>query len=114
MEPMVELSLMAQAELSGWWVLLIIVVVVVLPFALGTLIARVLGLRDLAVRMGLVLFAIFLGLAPFVWQGVASWMEQRDYEERLALWEERQERFRVTDAGLDELKQAQPTLTIQR
>jgi hypothetical protein len=111
---MPELSLIAQVELSTWWVLLIVFVVVVLPFLLGALIARALGVKDLTVRLGIVLFTIFLGLAPFVWQSVAGWMEQRDYRERLALWEQRQERFQVSDQGLRGLKEAQPTLTIQR
>lgn len=107
-------SLIAQVELSAWWFVLIVFAVVVLPFLLGALIARALGLKDLSVRLGIVLFTVFLGLSPFVWQGVANWMEQRDYRERLALWEERQERFQVTEEGLEDLKQAQPTLTIQR
>ena len=111
---MSEFSLLARVELSTWWVLLIIFVVIVLPFLLGASIARGLGLRDLSLKLGIVLFTIFLGLAPFGWQGVANWMEQRDYQQRLALWEERQERFQVTEQGLDELQEAQPTLTIQR
>lgn len=111
---MLQLSLLAQVELSTWWVLLIVFVVIVLPFLLGALIARALGLKDLAVKLGIVLFTLFLGVAPFAWQGVANWMEQRDYQQRLALWEKRQERFQVTEQGLDDLKEAQPTLTIQR
>lgn len=111
---MVELSLLAQVELSPWWIVLIVFVVIVLPFLLGALIARGLGLKDMTTRLGLVLFAIFLGLAPFVWQGVVGRLEQRQYQERLALWEERQERFGVTEEGLQELKQVQPSLTIQR
>ena len=107
-------GLLAQVELSVWWVLLTIFVVVVLPFLLGTLIARALGLKDVAVRMGIVLFALFLGVAPFVWQGVVGWLEQRQYQERLAAWEEREERFGVTQTGLEDLKAAQPSLTVQQ
>lgn len=111
---MIQSTLLAQVELSAWWILLIIFVVVVLPFILGALIARGLGLKDLSVRLGIVLFAIFLFLSPFVWQGIAGWLEQREYRERLALWEERQERMAVTEDGLEELQQTQPNLTIQR
>jgi hypothetical protein len=111
---MSETRLLAQVDLSVWWILLTIFVVVVLPFILGTLIARALGLKDMAVRMGIVLFSLFLGMAPFVWQGVVGWLEQRQYREHLATWEKREERFAVTEKGLEDLKLAQPSLTVQQ
>jgi SecD/SecF fusion protein len=53
---------------SGWLILLILFVVFVLPFVAGTFIARLLKLKDLGNRIGVVLFAAVFGLAPFVWQ----------------------------------------------
>ena len=66
---------------TGWLsrevlLVLFLLVVFVVPFLLGTLIARILRLDDLAQRIGVVLFAIFASLAPFAWvmaQGL-SWM----------------------------------------
>ena len=50
-----------------WMLALFLIVIFIAPFALGTLIARVLRLEDLATRIGVVLFSIVASLAPFAW-----------------------------------------------
>lgn len=52
--------------MAGWLVFLIIVAVLALPFVLGNAIASALKLKDLGSRIGVVLLALTLGLAPFV------------------------------------------------
>ena len=56
----------ASAGISPFFVLLIVAAVLILPFVIGQLIANALKLKDLGFRMGVVLFAITLGLSPFV------------------------------------------------
>ena len=46
---------------------LMILGIVVLPFVLGAFFARILKLREMGSRMGLCLFALVLGSAPFLW-----------------------------------------------
>ena len=65
----------------------VVFLVFVLPFLLGTAIARGLNVRDMGTRIGTVLFAVMLGLAPFVWQYVKGAREQSAYAARLAAWE---------------------------
>lgn len=50
----------------GWLAFLTILAVIVVPFALGGVIARGLRMREYATRIGIVLFALTLGLTPFV------------------------------------------------
>ncbi|MBW3539641.1 MAG: hypothetical protein KY476_05165 [Planctomycetes bacterium] len=94
----------------------IFVVIVVLPFILGTLIARLLKLKDLSGRIGVVLFALFLGLAPFIAQNVIGYTEQAEYEDIHAAWEERgRERAsnsKITEAGVEQLQQARPDVKV--
>ena len=49
----------------GWIALAVVVGVVFVPFLLGQLLERWLRLKDVAFRIGVVLFALTLGLAPF-------------------------------------------------
>ncbi len=58
-----------------WVVGLIALVVFFVPFVLGNVIAQALRLKELGFRMGLVLFSIFLSLAPFVFNSMIgrSW-----------------------------------------
>ena len=111
------LELLGQVEIPGWMLFVVVVAVFVLPFVLGTLIARALKLKDLGFKFGVVLFVAALGLTPFVWQSAVGTIEQREYEEELASWESRrlpeseQERFA---AALDDLKEAKPELRIER
>lgn len=65
----------------------ILLIVFVAPFVLGVLIARGLNVRDMGTRIGTVLFAVTLGLAPFVYQYVKGAREQADYTQKLAAWD---------------------------
>jgi SecD/SecF fusion protein len=67
--------------------LAVVFLVFVLPFLLGSFIARSLNVRDLGTRIGTVLFAVMIGFAPFVWQYVKGAREQSAYTARLAAWE---------------------------
>ncbi len=58
----------SSAGLPIWVNVLIAIAAVVLPFVAGQLIARALKLKDFAFRIGVVLFAITLGIWPFVSQ----------------------------------------------
>jgi len=57
-----------QGQLTALLLLAVIVGIFVVPFALGSLIGRGLGQKDLSFKIGVVLFTAFLGLTPFVWQ----------------------------------------------
>jgi len=60
------LGLLAAETPSAWVVYTIPLVVLVLPFVLGSLLAKAMKLPDLSGRLGAVLFAGTLGLTPFV------------------------------------------------
>ncbi|SFI34972.1 protein translocase subunit SecD [Planctomicrobium piriforme] len=62
----------AAGDWKGWLVFLVILAVIVLPFVLGTLIARWLKMRDYATKIGLVLFSLTLALGPFVTRWVSG------------------------------------------
>ncbi len=64
--PVAETAKTAAPGLPGWAMILIILAIVILPFVLGQLIERALKLKDISFRIGLVLFAVTLGLTPFV------------------------------------------------
>ncbi|MEX2287624.1 MAG: protein translocase subunit SecD, partial [Planctomycetaceae bacterium] len=51
-------------------ILLVLLLVFVLPLVLGTLLARLLKLPDMARRISIVLFALILGVMPFVWHEI--------------------------------------------
>lgn len=67
--------------------LAVVFLVFVLPFLLGSFIARSLNVRDMGTRIGTVLFAVMIGITPFVWQYVKGSREQSTYAARLAAWE---------------------------
>ena len=100
------------------WTLLAAVAVFVLPFVLGKLIARMLRMKDVAVRIGLVLLAATLGLTPFAAQWVLGMQEQREYQAALAEWrqtlEQRQSNAKITDKGVERLEQALPDVQVIR
>ena len=110
-------ALLAQAEISGWILLAVVATVFVVPFVLGSLIARALRLRDMGFRVGIVLFALVLGLAPFAWQSIVGAMERSAYEQDYEEWK-RHQRSEAENAeiheALDELKKAKPELRIER
>jgi len=55
-----------EEGLAGWMVFLIVIAMLVLPFVIGQGIANALRLKDLSTKIGIVLFALTLGMAPFV------------------------------------------------
>jgi len=54
--------------MSGWLILLILVAIFVVPFSLGSAIAKLLKLKEFSFKIGLVLFAATAGAAPFAFQ----------------------------------------------
>lgn len=68
-EPVAE----AAAETGksvGWQFFAIAAIVFILPFVLGQFLSRVLKLKDIAFPTGVILCALFLALAPFVYQAL--------------------------------------------
>ena len=59
------------------WVLIIMAAVFILPFLLGTAIARAARIEDMSTRIGTVLFSIIASLAPFIFMEIQgrSWKE---------------------------------------
>ena len=106
-----------QVQVPGWMVFLIVVAVFVVPFALGSLLGRLLRARDLSFKIGVVLFTVVLGVAPFVWQSVLGRLERNAYEAALARWESHQLSEAERDAldeKLEELDEAKTELRIER
>lgn len=101
-----------------YWLLLAVLLIFGLPFLIGRLLGRALKMKDISVRVGIVLLAAFLGLTPFAAQWVLGMQEQRDYESAIAEWRQKQEErlsnSKITDEGLDKLRQALPELQIIR
>jgi len=67
----------AESVVPLWAVYLIVAAILALPFVLGSVIAKMLKLKDISGRLGTVLFTFVLGLTPFVWQIAAgdSWTD---------------------------------------
>lgn len=65
----------------GWLVFLLVLAVIVVPFALGSLIARGLKMKDYANKIGIVLFSLTLALGPFV----TRWMSGQSPLDAIAL-----------------------------
>ncbi len=60
----------AAAPGVPWQFFVVIALVFIVPFVLGQVIASAMKLKDLGFKMGVVLFAIFLSAAPFVYQAL--------------------------------------------
>jgi SecD/SecF fusion protein len=56
------------AQTPAWVLFVLVVTVMVVPFVLGTLLACALRMKDVSMRIGLVLFTVFLALTPFAWR----------------------------------------------
>jgi len=56
-----------EPRTSGFLVFLMILAIFVVPFVLGSMLAKMLKLKDLSTKIGGILLAVTLGLAPFVW-----------------------------------------------
>ena len=69
-----------------WVTILAAILVFVVPFILGAGLARLLGLKDVGTRIGIVLCVTAIGITPFVWQYVTGHYEQQRYQTRLAKW----------------------------
>lgn len=97
--------------LSPWMMFVLVVLVIALPFGVGSLIARGLKMKDQANKIGVILFALTLGLSPFVAQYIIGALEQRQYEKAEARWQERQKaRETIKKEDLDALVKAVPAL----
>lgn len=111
-------GLLAADDVTGQVGVLLLIgaVVFILPFVLGVVIARALKLKDMSVRIGVVLCAAFLGLTPFVAEEIRGRMEQAEYEESLAEWEARQQKIqgKLTPEGIDALQEKLPEVVITR
>ncbi len=55
-------------QTSAWILFLLVVAVIVIPFVLGSLLSRALRMKDVSMRIGLVLFTVFLAITPFAWR----------------------------------------------
>lgn len=100
--------------LSPIWVFIIALSLLALPFALGSIIARVMKMKDFAMRISVVLLAAELGLAPFVSEYVRGALEESQYDKKIAHYNEKEAaRKNITEAGIAELKKANPQLQIQ-
>ncbi len=64
-EAIVKANDKAQAGTPLWVVLLSLVALIVLPFVIGQWLANVLKVKDMGNRIGMVLFALAIGIAPF-------------------------------------------------
>ena len=70
-------NLPPSGEALGWIALAVLVGIIVVPFVLGQFIERMLRLKDVGFRIGVVLFSLCLGLGPFVTNKIATgnWFE---------------------------------------
>ena len=99
---------------SPWMMMVFVVLLIGLPFLLGSLIARWLKMKDVAMRIGVVLLAFELGMSNILWQYVMGYLEHRKYEQQVAVWQERQEaRDTITPETIDSLKKAVPQLEVR-
>ena len=104
----------AEAIVPNWVKILIALAVFLVPYGLGVLIARSLKLKEYAFRIILVLFAGTLGVMPFLYQSVVGVLEQKQYHERLAEYQAKQNEFQITNEALDKLQEEHRGLIINR
>ena len=95
-----------------WLLFLIVVAVFAVPFGLGRFITRVLKLKDLSFKMGVVLLTAVLGLTPFVWQVVQGKLESQRWQVQHAQWEAKQKL--ISDEAVAKLQKALPDCKIER
>ncbi|MGC1273686.1 MAG: protein translocase subunit SecD [Planctomycetaceae bacterium] len=69
---------------SGWLLFLVFLLIIGVPFLLGWAIAKGLRLPDVSTRVGLVLLASFIGIAPFAWNVVVGARQGLSVKESLA------------------------------
>lgn len=103
---------LAAGVVPGWLKLVVTIAVFVLPFVVGNLIGRALRVKEWSQRIGVVLLSATLGVLPFAYQYLAGYYEQAAYERRVASWDERGERFQVSDEDVAELRKRRAALTV--
>lgn len=91
---------------------LITIAVLTLPFAFGTMIARGLKMKEQSTRISLVLFALTLGLLPFVYDQIQNSYEQQVHSRKLAAWEDRQKARAFDEDDLKAIKAMKTGLQI--
>lgn len=69
-EPVAEAVAAAPAKAVGWQVFVIAAVVFILPFVLGQFLGRALKMKETAFPIGVILCALFLASAPFIYQSM--------------------------------------------
>lgn len=74
---------------NGWLILGVLAFVFIVPFLLGSLIGRLLNLRDLSGRIGVVLMSFFMAISPFVYQEITGQLEENAVRERHAAAKEK-------------------------
>lgn len=79
----------APQRANGWVILGMLAVVFIVPFLLGSLIGRLLNLRDLSGKIGVVLMSLFMALSPFAYQEIQGRMDAAEQRERHAANKER-------------------------
>jgi hypothetical protein len=101
-----------------YWLLLAVLLIFGSPFLIGRLLGRALRMKDVSIRIAIVLLMAFMGLTPFAAQWVLGMQEQQEYEAAISAWRQKQEErlsnSKITDEGLDKLRQRLPELQIVR
>lgn len=98
---------------SPWIIFMIVVLIIGLPFMLGTLIARSLKMKDLALKISVVLLALELGLAPMLSQYVIGAREQSHFAKEDAHWQDKDEsRQKISKTQIAEFKAAIPGVEV--
>ena len=69
-----------RAASAPWWVtLLVVACVFILPFTISWLVGRAWRMKDVPLRLGLVLFLFALGLTPFLFNGFVAAADGRGF-----------------------------------
>jgi hypothetical protein len=98
---------------SPWIIFMFVVLVVALPFVLGTVIARSLKMKDLALKISVVLLAMELGLAPMLSQYVIGSREQSHFAKEDTHWKDKDEsRQKISKTQIAEFKSAIPGVEV--
>lgn len=104
-----------QRILPGWAVLLIAVAIIGLPFLFGSMLARGLKMKEYALKISLVLLALFLGIAPIASQYVFGFAERNAYQRAKKTFAEKERDYEgITNKGLEDLNSKNSNLQIRR
>jgi SecD/SecF fusion protein len=61
-------STATSTQTSAWLMFLFVVLVIVVPFVLGAFVARMLRMKDISMKVGIIFFTVFLAVTPFAWR----------------------------------------------